>query len=36
MDVLDKLKMVKYSGGQTTVLNCKADLQESIEDFLDN
>ena len=36
MNVLEKLKMVKYSGGKTTVLNCKVDLQESIEDFLEN
>ena len=36
MNVLDKLKMVKYSGGKTTVLNCKADFNEAIEDFLEN
>ena len=35
MNVLDKLQMVKYLGGKTTVLNCKTPLQEKLEDYLD-
>jgi len=36
LGVLDKLKFIKYSGGKTTVLNCKCDFQQSLENFLDN
>ncbi len=35
MNVLDKLQMVKYIGGKTTVLNYKVDFQQSLENFLD-
>ena len=36
LNVLDKLQMIKYLGGKTTVLNCKTPLQEALEKFLGN
>ena len=36
LGALDKLKMIKYIGGKTTVLNCKIEFQESLENFLEN
>jgi len=36
LGVLDKLKMITYKGGKINVINCKIDLQQTLEDFLEN